>query len=367
MSQNRLFSPFRLGSILLQNRVVMAPMTRSRAIGNIPNDLMEIYYAQRAGAGLIITEGVSPSANGLGYARIPGIFNKEQINGWKKITSAVHRQAGKIYVQLMHTGRIGHPLNLPNGARILAPSAIQATGQLWTDTAAMQDFPLPAEMSIKDIAEAKEEFVQAAKNAMKSGFDGVELHGANGYLLEQFLSPVTNQRKDEYGGGLKNRARFVLEVAEAVGQAIGLDKTGIRLSPFGAANGMKEYPELEETYRWLAKELNRIGLVYIHIVDHSSLGGPAVPETIKTAIKEAFGNTIILTGGYEPKTAESDLQHEAADLIGFGRPFINNPDLVRRMKEKRPLSDQLDKTTFYSAGEKGYTDYPAFEKEAAFI
>ncbi|HTQ28237.1 MAG TPA: alkene reductase [Puia sp.] len=367
MSSNKLFSAYRLGAIDLKNRIVMAPMTRSRAIGNIPNDLMATYYAQRAAAGLIITEGVSPSPNGLGYARIPGIFSKEQIEGWKKVTRAVHEAGGRIFMQMMHTGRISHPLNLPAGGRVLAPSEIGFTGQLWTDSAGMQAVPVPQAMSTEDLEQVKNEFVQGAKNAIAAGFDGVELHGANGYLLEQFLSPFGNQRTDAYGGSVQNRARFVLELVEAVAKAIGTDKTGIRLSPYGAANDMKAYPEIDETYRYLATELGRLGILYIHLVDHSSMGAPVVPASIKRTIAEAFGRTIILAGGYTKKTAEADLQHNAADLIGFGKPFINNPDLVYRLQHNKPLSHYLDKTSFYSPGEKGFTDYPVYEHEEAVI
>ena len=255
MKQKTLFEAFQLGKVELKNRIVMAPMTRSRAIGNIPNDLIATYYKQRADAGLIITEGTSPSPNGLGYSRIPGIFSTEQVDGWKKVTSAVHAKGGKIFVQLMHTGRISHQLNLPNGAKVLAPSAVKPAGQMWTDGEGMQDFPIPNEMSLTDLAQTKEEFVIASKNAIAAGFDGVELHGANGYLLEQFISPVSNQRTDNYGGSIEKRCRFVIEVAEEVIKAIGKDKVGIRFSPYGVASDMPHYPEIETTYAYLAKKI----------------------------------------------------------------------------------------------------------------
>ena len=231
-----LYSKAILGKLALQNHIVMAPLTRSRATGNIPNDLMAEYYAQRAGVGLIITEGTSPSPNGLGYARIPGIFSNEQVAGWKKVTDAVHAKGAKIFVQLMHTGRIGHELNLPKGARVMAPSAVKAAGQMFTDAEGLKDHPVPEAMTEADIMATTAEFVNAAINAVKAGFDGVELHAANGYLLEQFLRKNSNIRTDQYGGSIENRARFVLEVAEAVIAAIGKDKVGIRLSPFGAAS-----------------------------------------------------------------------------------------------------------------------------------
>jgi N-ethylmaleimide reductase len=228
MKNYKLFAAAKVGSLELKNHIVMAPMTRCRAIDNIPNDLMASYYQQRATAGLIITEGTSPSPNGLGYARIPGIFSEAQLLGWKKTTSAVHKSGGKIIVQLMHTGRISHILNMPKGTQIEAPSAIKATGQMWTDAKGMQDYPTPKAMTTEDIVSTQAEYVTAAKNAMEAGFDGVELHGANGYLLEEFLSPASNVRHDKYDGTIENRCRFVIEVATAVAAAIGKDKTGIR-------------------------------------------------------------------------------------------------------------------------------------------
>ena len=262
MKEYKLLTPDLFGSVKVQNRVVMAPMTRCRAIGNLPNDMMAEYYQQRSGAGLIITEGTSPSPNGLGYARIPGIFNDQQVEGWKKTTSAVHEDGGKIFVQLMHTGRISHPLNMPAGARILAPSAVKAAGQMWTDEKMLQDFPVPAAMTDEDLLHAKTEYVDAALGAMDAGFDGVELHGANGYLLEQFISPVSNIRKDRYGGSIENRCRFVIEVADVIAEAIGEDKTAIRLSPYGVASDMPHYPEIDATYKYLSEKLNNLGLAY---------------------------------------------------------------------------------------------------------
>ena len=356
----KLFEPTFSGNAALKNHIVMAPMTRCRAIGNVPNDLVALYYEQRAGAGLIITEGTSPSPNGLGYARIPGIFNEKQVDGWKMITKAVHKTGGKIFIQFMHTGRMSHLLNLPEGARILAPSAIRvSTGQMWTDQQGLQDFSMPEAMTADEIIRTKNEFVTAAKNAMLAGFDGVELHGANGYLMEQFLSPFSNQRTDEYGGTIENRCRFVVEVAEAVTLAIGKEKTAIRFSPYGASGDMKPYPEVDATYTYLAEKLNGLGIVYIHLVDHSSLGAPEVPVTIKKAIREKFKNTLILAGGYNKDSAEKELQGGLADLIAFGRPFISNPDLVQRLENDWPLAAP-DFSTFYSADEKGYTDYPSY-------
>ena len=274
MVKYKLFTSYKLGSVDLKNRIVMSPMTRSRAIGNVPNELMAEYYKQRSGAGLIVTEGTSPSPNGLGYARIPGIFSRQQVEGWKKITSAVHEQGGKIFIQLMHTGRISHPLNLPGGAKILAPSAVKPSGQIWTDSKQLQDFQVPNEMTPEELIFTKTEYVVAAKNAMEAGFDGVELHGANGYLPEEFLSPVSNIRTDKYGGSIENRCRFVIEVASGLAEAIGKEKTAIRLSPYGIGGDMSYYPEIDETYNYLSLQLNNLGISYIHLVDHSSMGDP---------------------------------------------------------------------------------------------
>ncbi|HPM29037.1 MAG TPA: alkene reductase [Chryseolinea sp.] len=360
---NTSFTSYALGNTTLSNRLVMAPMTRSRAINNIPNKLIAEYYAQRASAGLIISEGVSPSPNGLGYARIPGLFSKDQINGWKLVTQAVHDAGGKIFAQLMHTGRIGHALNLPEGGRIVAPSAVVATGQMWTDKEGMKDHPVPQELSATDLTKTKNEYVQAAKNAIEAGFDGIELHGANGYLLEQFLSPYSNKRNDTYGGNIENRSRFVLEVAKEASEAIGKDKVGIRLSPFGVFNEMPHYPEIEATYTYLAEELNKIGITYIHIVDHSSGGAPEVPLSIKKTIREKFKNTLILSGGYTLDRAEEDLSTGFADLVAFGKPFITNPDLVDRLQRNLPINNKLDASTLYTPDAKGYTDYPVFQDE----
>ena len=360
MNNSKLFTKYRLGDIELKNRIVMAPMTRCRAIGNIPNDLIATYYQQRAGAGLIITEGTSPSPNGLGYCRIPGLFNEDQVESWKKTTTAVHGSGGKIFVQLMHTGRISHPLNLPEGAQALAPSAVKAAGQMWTDQDGMQDFPEPKAMSKEELQQTITEFEHSAKLAVQAGFDGVELHAANGYLLEQFLSPVSNQRTDEYGGSVINRCRFVLEVVDVVIKAIGASKTSIRLSPFGVASDMPHYPEIEETYSYLAEQLNNRDIVYIHLVDHSAMGAPEVPFSIKDTIHKKFKNTMILTGGYNPTSAETDLNNNFTDLVGFGRQFINNPDLVSRFINSWPLAEALDVNTFYSASKEGYTDYPVY-------
>ncbi len=353
-----LYSAYTLGSTRLANRIVMAPMTRSRAINNIPNDLMVKYYSDRAEAGLIITEGTAPSPDGLGYARIPGLFNKEQVNAWKKVTDAVHEKGGKIFVQLMHTGRISHPLNLPDEGIVRGVSAVAAANtQMYTDKQGLQPLPVPKEISIEEIADLIAEFVQSAKYAVEAGFDGVELHGANGYLLDQFLNSASNHRTDTYGGTPENRNRFVLEVAAAVADAIGKGKTGIRLSPFGAFNEMQADEHTEQQYIQLASGLKQTGIAYIHVVDHSSMGAPAVPQKLKDAVREAFGSTIILSGGYDAARAEADLEEGKGELVAFGRPLLANPDFVERIRIGAELN-QPDFDTFYTPGEKGYNDYP---------
>jgi len=357
---SQLFSKANLGPLTLQNHLVMAPMTRSRAVDNIPNQLMAEYYAQRASAGLIITEGTSPSPNGLGYPRIPGAFSPAQVDGWRLVTEAVHARGAKIFLQLMHCGRVAHPLNLPAGARIVAPSAIAPDGEMYTDAEGMKPHPVPQAMTETDIKATIEEFAQAAKNAVVAGFDGIELHSANGSLLEQFLRPSSNQRTDRYGGSIENRARFVLEVADAAIQAIGKDKVGIRLSPFGVFNDMPLYDAMEADYTWLAQQLNARGLVYIHLVDHSAMGAPAVPASMKATFRNEFRGALILSGGYDAVGAERDLAAGGCDLVAVGKPFLANPDLVSRWKSGAALN-AFDMGTFYTPGARGYTDYPALD------
>ncbi len=353
----KLFSTYKLGPITLQNRSVMAPMTRSRATKNIPNDLMAEYYGQRSSAGLIITEGVSPSPNGLGYARIPGAFSKEQVAGWKKVAAAAHTGGAKIFMQLMHTGRVSHPANMPAGSRVLAPSAVALEGEMYTDALGMQPYPVPEKMTLEDIERTQSEYVKAAQNAMTAGFDGVELHGANGYLIDQFNNTASNKRQDSYGGSIQNRARFALETAQKVAQAIGPEHTAIRLSPYGVFNGMEHFADLEEQFIYLAQVLEKLKLAYLHLVDHSSMGAPEVPQSIRDAMRTAFKGTFIASGGFDKERAEQVLESGQADLVAFGRPFLATPDLVERLDKDLPLNTP-DFDTFYTPGEKGYTDYP---------
>ncbi len=354
-----LFTPLTTSSLQLGHRIVMAPLTRSRAVqANTPNALMAEYYGQRASAGLIITEGTSPSPNGLGYARIPGLFNEAQVRGWKVITDAVHAKGGKIVVQLMHTGRVSHAANLPEGAQVLGPMASLCPGEMHTDSQGMQPHSVPRAMSADDMAHAVAEYAQAARLAIEAGFDGVELHAANGYLIEQFLNPNVNQRTDAYGGSAENRNRFALDIARATVAAIGAERVGIRLSPYGVFNGTGPFPEVEPQYLALTQELSALGLLYIHLLDHSAMGTPPVPAEFKTQLRQAFKGLFILAGGFERASAESALLEGRADLIAFGRPFIANPDLVERLRVEGPLN-ALDMASFYTPDAKGYTDYPS--------
>ena len=358
MTETTLFDSVKMGSIALSNRLVMNPMTRSRADADaVPTPIMATYYGQRATAGLIVSEGVSPSANGKGYARIPGLWNDAQVQAWKSVTAAVHARGGKIFAQLMHTGRVSHAANMPAGAKVVAPSAVALAGQMYTDAQGMQDYPMPEEMTDADIAQAKAELVQAAKNAVAAGFDGIELHAANGYLLEQFLSPDTNRRTDAWGGSIDQRIRFVVEVAREAVAAIGGDKVGIRISPYGTNSGMGAYPEVDETYLTLAAQLADAGLVYVHLVDHAGLGAPVVPLAFKQALRKAWPRTFIIGGSFDQSSGQQAVADGLTDLVGMGRNFLSNPDLVDRMQKGLPLAAP-DFNTFFTPGEKGYTDYP---------
>jgi N-ethylmaleimide reductase len=333
-------------------------MTRNRAIeAATPNAMMAEYYGQRATAGLIITEGTSPSPNGLGYPRIPGLFNQAQVQGWKKVTDAVHAKGGKIFVQLMHTGRITHIANLPAGAEVVGPTAEACPGEMYTDASGMQPHSVPRAMTEADIAKAVDEYAQSARLAIEAGFDGVELHAANGYLIEQFLNANVNHRTDGYGGSITGRNRFALEVARATVAAIGADRVGIRLSPHGAFNSTGAYPDVDAQYIALTTELSALGLAYLHLLDHSAMGAPAVPAELKAQLRKAFKGTFILAGGFDGASAETALTAKSADLIAFGRPFLANPDLVARLRSGAALNAP-DMATFYIPGAKGYTDYP---------
>lgn len=353
-----LFDAFQLRSTPLSNRIVMSPLTRSRASeNNTANSLMATYYAQRASAGLIVTEGTSPSPNGLGYARIPGLFNDAQVQGWKPVTDAVHAQGGKIVVQLMHTGRVPHQANLPAGAEVLGPSPETCPGEMWTDTQGSQPHTPPRAMTAADIQTVVGEYATAARLAIQAGFDGIELHAANGYLLEQFLNANINRRTDGYGGAAEGRNRLVLEVARAAISEIGAERVGIRLSPHGVVNSAGAFDGVDEQYLALVKQLSSLGLMYVHVLDHSAMGTPPVPAKLKADLRAAFDGPFILAGGLTKASAEQALSEGLADLAAMGRPFIANPDLVERLRQDAPLNAPAP-DTFYTPGAKGYTDYP---------
>ncbi len=355
----KILTPYTKGNLTLKNHLVMAPMTRSRAINNIPNELIAEYYGQRSGAGLIITEGTSPAPEGLGYTNIPGIFSQAQIDGWKTTTAAVHKDNGKIFIQLMHTGRIGHNANLPAGAKISGASSIKASGQIYTYTSGMQDYSEPVALTTEGVNSVIEGYATAAKNAVEAGFDGIEIHAANGYLPEQFLNPNVNNRTDEYGGSIVNRAEFIVSIVEKSAEAIGKDRVGIRFSPFSTFNDLPAYDaeEIYETYAYLSKQLNALGIAYIHIGVN-----PAITQKTLDVIRENFAGTIILCNGLTPETAELALHKGFADLVAFGRSYLANPDFDKRIAKDAPLN-QPDIKTFYSGGKEGFTDYPMLENE----
>ncbi len=355
-----LFDAFASPTLQLNNRMVMSPMTRNRAVdSNTPNALMAEYYGQRASAGLIITEGTSPSPNGLGYPRIPGLFNEAHVQGWRAVTSAVHARGGRIFVQFMHTGRVSHVDSIPAGAEVLGPVAVACPGEIYTDTQGLQPHSLARAMTAHHIADAIEEHAEAARLAIRAGFDGVELHAANGYLIEQFLNANVNTRDDGYGGSIAGRNRFALDVARATAAAIGAARVGIRLSPYGVFNSTGPYAEQPAQYLALAAELSAMGLAYLHVLDHSAMGAPPVPAEFKARLRSAFDGVFILAGGFDLATAEAALREKRADLIAFGRPFLANPDLVERMQAGVPLNEP-DQATFYLPGAAGYTDYPLY-------
>ena len=354
-----LFDSFSARSLLLANRLVMAPMTRNRATPeHMPNALMATYYGQRASAGLIVTEGTSPSPNGLGYPRIPGLFNAAQASAWRATTDAVHAEGGKIFVQLMHCGRVAHVANLPAGAEVLGPGCDACPGEMFTDAAGLQAHSPPRAMSAADIAQVVKEHAHSAKLALDAGFDGVELHGANGYLIEQFLNPAINLRTDAYGGSIDGRNRLALEIVRATVAAIGPERVGIRLSPYGVFNGTAAFAEVEPQTLALARSLSALGVLYLHLVDHSTMGAPPVPADFKLKLRAGFNGLFILSGGFDHASAELALRDRLGDLVAFGRPFLANPDLVARLRKDAPLN-AADMATFYVPGAKGYTDYPA--------
>ncbi|HEX8695840.1 MAG TPA: alkene reductase [Longimicrobium sp.] len=355
--ERNLFSPFQLGPYELRNRLVMAPMTRNRAgEGNVPTPLMAEYYAQRATAGLIVTEGSQVSPQGAGYPHTPGIHTREQVEGWRGVTDAVHAAGGRIFLQLWHVGRVSHPSLQPGGALPVAPSPLGIQGQAVTPHGP-QPFVTPRPLETEEVASVVEDFAEGARLAYQAGFDGVELHGANGYLIDQFLRDGSNRRTDRYGGTVPNRVRFLEEVAAAVVDVWGGDRVGVRLSPLGTTNGMAD-SDPEATFGYAAYALNRFGLAYLHVVEPVAPGSS--PTRISPALRAIFRGPFIANGGYGAESAHAAVASGRADLVSFGTAFLANPDLPRRFREGAPLNEP-DRATFYGGDERGYTDYPPLD------
>lgn len=369
-----LFESFEKGNLKLHNRVVMAPMTRARNPDGIPNEMNARYYRQRAGkegAGLIVTEGTSISATAAGVLHIPGLFTAEQVEGWKLVTRAVHEAGSVIFNQLWHVGRVSHTTNQPGGIAPVSASDIQAANSFaWGyDEQGKERFvpaSKPRALTTAEVKDVVQDFAKAAVHAIQAGFDGVELHGANGYLIEQFLNPFVNNRDDEYGGSVENRSRFLLEIIDAGIAAIGADKVAIRLTPYGGLHELPHYDELEATYAYLAKALSARGIAYIHIMDQKSRGSFAIPEGFLQRFRSWYDGVIILAGGMDTQKSEQYLKEGIIDLAGFGEPYIANPDLVSRLQHDWPLTPP-ERDLHYGGAERGYTDYPVFRdtKECA--
>lgn len=352
-----LFSPVTLGSISLNNRIVMAPLTRNRAgEGGVPQAMNVTYYEQRASAGLIVTEATPISAMAHGYPALPGIYTDSQVEGWKKVTDAVHAKGGKIVIQLWHVGRISHPSLLPNNAIPVAPSAIKPAGQAFTYQG-LVDYVTPRALDVPELSAIVEDYVHATKCAMAAGFDGVEIHAANGYLLDQFLRDGTNHRTDQYGGSYENRARLLMEVTRAVVDTIGADKVGVRLSPVNPFNDMKD-SNPQAIFNYVAEALNQFNLAYLHAVEGGIHGGGESDPFDFDAFRKLFKGAYMANLSYDKARGNTAVQNGHADVIAYGVPFIANPDLVERFKLDAPLNE-ADSKTFYGGTDKGYIDYPA--------
>lgn len=363
---HKLFKPYELKSLSLKNRMVMAPMTRCRAgEGDIPTPLMAEYYAQRATAGLIISEGIPVSPRARGYLWTPGIYTAEQVAGWARVTKAVHDAGGRMFAQIWHVGRISHQSVQPDQAAPEGPTSEQpedATCFAYDENGNPGNVPTsrPRALDADGIARVRQEFVQAARNAREAGMDGVEIHGANGYLFDEFLNSVVNTRSDAYGGSVENRCRLLLETVDAVAASIGVERTGVRISPNGRFNAMPEDPEIEATFSYLAGELDRRGIAYLHINDQATFGMPAIPEGLIPKLRTVFRGPIILCGGYDAPRAQAAIDEGIADLVAFGASYLANPDLPARLENGWPLNE-ADQDSFYGGGEKGYTDYPVYQ------
>ena len=355
-----LFQPLQLGAFTIPNRIIMAPLTRARSgLSRIPNDLMLEYYSQRASAGLIITEATQISEQAAGWQQTPGIYNDEQVAGWQKITKAVHQRDGKLVLQLWHTGRASHPDFQPNGELPVSASAIAPVGEIHTPLG-KKSFVAPRPLTLEEIPGVIDQYVTATRNAKAAGFDGVEIHAANGYLIDQFLRDGTNQRTDKYGGIVENRARFLLEITEAVVSAWSCDRVGVRLSPYVGFNDMKDSNPLK-TFTYVANALNPFNLAYLHVIEALPGHFMAAEEDVEPILphlRKTFTGPIILNGGYDAQTGVAAIQTNNTDAIAYGIPFIANPDLVERFRQNASLNDP-DPNTFYTHDRKGYIDYPA--------
>jgi N-ethylmaleimide reductase len=356
----KLFEPFKLGPITLANRFVMAPLTRNRAAPGtfVPSPLAADYYGQRASAGLLITEASQISQQGQGYQDTPGIYAKDQVAGWRKITDRVHARGGRIFIQLWHVGRISHTALQANGSAPVGPSAIRAKGKTFVN-GTFADVSEPRALELSEIPGIIDDFKRATRNALEAGFDGVEIHGANGYLLDQFAKDGANKRTDAYGGGIENRARLILEVAQAVAAEAGSDRTGIRISPVTPANDISD-SNPQALFDHIVDGLNALKLVYLHVVEGATGGPRDFVSFDYTSLRKRFSGAYVANNGYDFELATKVLDEGGADLIAFGKPFISNPDLVERLKKDAALNE-WDKNTFYGGGAKGYTDYPTLD------
>jgi 2,4-dienoyl-CoA reductase-like NADH-dependent reductase (Old Yellow Enzyme family) len=354
---NQLFTPVRVGRYALPNRLVMAPMTRSRAqLDGTPGELAAEYYAQRAGLGLIVTEGTQPSDDAQGYLATPGIYTPAHIAGWKKVTKAVHDKGGRIFIQIMHAGRMSHPDNTPHHRQPVAPSAIAPGAQMFTATG-MKDIPAPRALTGDEVRQTVVDLRRSARAAIEAGADGVEIHGANSYLIQQFIAPSANTRTDEYGGSIANRARFAIDVATAIAGEIGADKTAIRLSPGFAMNGIDEGAEGPDLYRYLIAELDKLGLAYVHVLHTGD-------ERLVADIRKLWKQSLILNRPGRPRDQlGADVASGLADLEAYGQMVLANPDFVARLKAGAPMNE-ADRATFFGGAARGYTDYPALEAAA---
>jgi N-ethylmaleimide reductase len=358
MSQSKLFEPFKLGPITLPNRLVMAPLTRNRAVppGMVPSPLAVEYYGQRASAGLLVTEASQVSQQGQGYQDTPGIYSKEQVAGWRKVTDRVHERGGRIFIQIWHVGRVSHDSLQPNGGKPVAPSAIRAKGKTFVN-GIFTEISEPRALELSEIPDIIDDFKRGTENALAAGFDGIEIHGANGYLLDQFAKDGANKRTDAYGGSIENRGRLMLEVSRAVAAVAGPERTGIRISPVTPANDVSD-SNPQPLFDHIVDGLDALKLAYIHVIEGATGGPRDIAPFDYGSLRKRFHRAYIANNGYDFELANKQLDANAADLIAFGKLYIANPDLAERLKKGQPLN-AWDKNTFYGGGAKGYTDYPA--------